>query len=129
MRPPAEKQAVREVAERLAELLDFLPSEAEVRPPPARIPVDALINVGGRTFAVEWKAASAAAPVAMAAEQARAPAARVGEEVMALVAVPVMGRVGRERFEEKHPGIRLGRPGQRDDRCGPRADAFDRSAP
>jgi hypothetical protein len=104
MRTPAEKQAVREVAERLAELLDFAPSEAEVRPPPARIPVDALINVGDRTFAVEWKAAGAAAPVAMAAEQARESAARVGEEVIPLVAVPFMGRVGRERCEEAGVG-------------------------
>ena len=95
---------MREVAERLAELLDFSASEAEIRHVPAPIRVDAVIEVGGRTFAVEWKAASAAAPIAMAAEQARESAARVGEEVIPLVAVPFMGRVGRERCEEAGVG-------------------------
>ncbi len=95
---------MRQVADRLAELLDFAPSEAEIRHPSARIPVDALIEVGGRTFAVEWKAAGAAAPVARAAERVRESAAQVGRAVIPLVAVPFMGRVGREQCEEAGVG-------------------------
>lgn len=95
---------MRQVAERLADLLDFAPSEAEIRHPPAQISVDALIEVGGRTFAVEWKATGGAAPVAMAAEQIRESATRVGREVIPLVAVPFMGPVGREQCEEAGVG-------------------------
>lgn len=71
---------MRQVAERLAELLDLAPSEAEVRHSPARIPFDAVIKVGGRTFAVEWKTTGAAAPVAVAAEQVRESASSRGHK-------------------------------------------------
>jgi hypothetical protein len=104
MKPPNEEQAVRQVVERLAELLDFPPSEAEIRHLPGRIPVDAVIDVGGRAFAIEWKAVGTAAPVATAAEQVRESARQVGPEVIPLVAVPFMGRVGREQCEEAGVG-------------------------
>jgi len=104
MKSPTEEQALRQVAERLAELLDFAPSEAEVRHQPAQASVDALIDLGGRTFVVEWKGTGAAAPVAMAAEQVREFAAQRGPGVVPLVAVPFMGRVGREQCEEAGVG-------------------------
>ena len=104
MKPPTEEQAVPWVAERLAELLDFAPSEAEIRHQPVQTPVDALIDLGGRTFAVEWKGTGAAAPVAMAAEQVRKYAAHMGKPTVPLVAVPFMGRVGRAQCEEAGVG-------------------------
>ena len=104
MKPPTEHQAIRQVAERLAELLDIAPSDAEIRRPPARLSMDALIDVGRRTFAVEWRATSAAAPVAMAAEQVRESAAEVGSDVVPLVAVPFMGQVGRQQCQEAGVG-------------------------
>ena len=100
MKPPPEEQAVQQVAERLAELLDHPPSAAGVRHQPAQASVDALIDLGGRTFVVEWKGTGAAAPVAMAAEQVREFAEQRGPGVVPLVAVPFMGRVGREQCEE-----------------------------
>ena len=104
MRSPSEGQAIREVAERLAELLDVDPADVGIRHSPARAPVDALIDLAGRTFAVAWKAAGAAAPVAMAAERARDSAGQGGRAVIPLVAVPFMGRAGREQCEEAGVG-------------------------
>ena len=104
MKPPTEQQAVPWVAERLAELLDFAPSEAQIRHQPVQTPVDALIDLGGRTFAVEWKGTGAAAPVAMAAKQVIKYAAHLGKAIVPLVAVPFMGRVGREQCEEAGVG-------------------------
>jgi hypothetical protein len=104
MKPPNEEQALQQVARRLAELLDFDPSEAEIRHQPAQVTVDAEIDLGGRSFVVEWKGAGAAAPVAMAAEQVREFAAQRGPRVVPLVAVPYMGRVGREQCEEAGVG-------------------------
>ena len=104
MKPPPEELAVQQVAERLAELLDLPPSAAGVRHQPARSSVDALIDLGGRTFVVEWKGAGAAAPVAMAAQQVREFSAQCGPGVVPLVAVPFMGRVGREQCEEAEVG-------------------------
>jgi len=88
----------------LAELLDLDPSEAEILRPLAQSPVDALIDLGGRTFAVEWKGSGAAAPVAMAAERVREYAKQLGRNAVPLVAVPFMGRVGREQCEEAGAG-------------------------
>ncbi len=104
MRPPPEEQAVQQVAERLAELLDLPPSAAGVRHQPARASVDAEVDLEGWTFVVEWKGTGAAAPVAMAAEQVREFAAQRGPRVVPLVAVPFMGRVGREQCEEAGVG-------------------------
>ena len=95
---------MRQVAALLAELLDFSPSEAEIRHAPTPIRVDAVIDLGGRTFAVAWKVAGAAAPVAMAAERARESATQGGRAVIPLVAVPFMGRAGREQCEEAGVG-------------------------
>jgi hypothetical protein len=104
MRPPTENEAVRQITERLAELLDLPSSEAEIAHQTSRTSVDALIDLGGRRFAVEWKGTGGAASVAMAAEQVQDFAARAGGGVVPLVAVPFMGRVGRERCQEAGVG-------------------------
>jgi len=100
MRPPNEKQALQQVAERLAELMDFAASEAEIQRPRGHARPDAVLDVGGRTFVVEWKSTGAAAPVALAAEQVRMFAESLGRGAIPLVAVPFMGHVGRQKCDE-----------------------------
>lgn len=100
MRPPAERQALAQLPHRLAELLDLPPSDAKVRSQPAGPEPDAVIELGGLTFVVEWKSSSAVAAVATAARQARKDASGLGQRAIPLVAVPFMGAVGRERCEE-----------------------------
>jgi GNAT superfamily N-acetyltransferase len=65
------------------------------------VPVpDAVIELGGFTFAIEWKSSSGVAWISSAARQARAYASALGGPAIPLVAVPFMGPVGRERCEE-----------------------------
>lgn len=104
MRPPNERQAVQDVAERLAELLGLAPADAEVRAGAAAPQADAVVDIAGFTFVVEWKASGAAAPVASAARQVRDYAAALGGRVIPVVAVPFMGAVGRERCADAEVG-------------------------
>ena len=93
-----EHQALDRVVERLAELLDLDPSEANVRQPTGEGP-DALVDLGGARFVIEWKGSGAAAPVAGAAEQVRRYAGGSRGRVIPLVGVPCMGAAGRVRCE------------------------------
>ena len=104
MRPPTEKQALQKVAERLAELMDFAASEAEIQRPRGHARPDAVLDVGGRTFVVQWKSTGAAAPVALAAEQVRMFAESLGRGVIPLVAIPFMGHVGRQECDKAGVG-------------------------
>lgn len=93
-----ERRAINRVVERLAELLDLDPSEANVRPPAGEGP-DALVDLGGARFVIEWKGSGGAAPVAGAAEQVGRYAGGSRGRVIPLVAVPFMGAAGRVRCE------------------------------
>ncbi len=93
-----EHQVIERVVERLAELLDLNPSEANVRQP-AGEGTETLIDLGGARFVIEWKGSGAAAPVARAAEQVGRHAGGSRGRVIPLVAVPFMGAAGRDRCE------------------------------
>ena len=96
--PRSEREPLRSVIERLAELLDLPDPQTHS---PARVPeANTVLHLGGYTFVIEWKGAGAAAPVALAAEQVRNHAASLGVEAIPLVAVPFMGPVGRDQCEK-----------------------------
>ena len=129
MRPPKEQQALRQVTARLGELLDVAPSvvyQHQDRRAPA---ADAVIEIAGTTFVVEYRSSGSTAPVSVAIEQVRRLAFAAGPHAIPLVVVPFMGPVGRRRCEDASvawldlsgnarivaPGIRVlveGRPNQ-----------------
>lgn len=114
---------------RLAEILGVAPSEVRTRLD-QRFPIaDAVIEIVGTTFVVEYKSSGSTAPISAAIEQVRRLASSVGPRAVPLVVVPFMGAVGRDRCEEADvawldlsgnarivaPGIRVlveGRPNQ-----------------
>ena len=102
MKPPLGPSAIQEVIGRLAELLDLAPVERSGSP--VESGADAILDLGGYTFVIEWKGSGAAAHVAMAAEQVRRHAADLDAEAVPLVAVPFMGPVGRARCEDAGVG-------------------------
>lgn len=104
MEPPTERQAVPQLQERLAELLELPRCEAKLRPQPETPHADAVIELGGFRFVVEWKGSGDVAVVSHAVEQARRYAAALGGSAIPLVAVPFMGAVGRERCREADMG-------------------------
>ena len=97
MRVPSEQQAMREVVERLAELvnvdLDEVHLESDRRAPHA----DGVVPAGSSIFIVEWKGNGAVDVVARAIEQVQSYAEPFDGHVVPLVAVPFMGEVGRKR--------------------------------
>lgn len=98
MKPPPEELALEQVVGRLAELLDLAP--AQRRPHPPETEVDAVVDLGPHTFAIEWKASGAAASVSIAAERVKHYTDAFDRRAIPLVAVPFMGPVGRARCEE-----------------------------
>ncbi len=103
MRPPSKRQAVQQVLERLAELLGLAPSDAQIIE--HSVPgAEAVIDLDGFTFVIEWQGSGALAQVSAAVREAHSGASRLGERAIPLVAVPFMGRVGRERCEETGTG-------------------------
>ena len=129
MRVPNQQLALRQVAARLAEILDAAPSEIRTHLD-QRIPkADAVIEIVGAKFVVEYKSSGSTAPISAAIEQVRRLASSAGPHAIPLVAVPFMGPVGRRRCEDAEvawmdlsgnarifaPGIRVlveGRPNQ-----------------
>ena len=96
MEVPSEQQALRLVADRLAELVNIAAAEASVDTD-SRVPsADGVVTLGPFTFVVEWKGSGGAATVARAIEQARSSATHLSGDAIPLVAVPFMGEVGRE---------------------------------
>lgn len=129
MRAPKEQQALRQVTARLGELLDVAPSEVHQRQDRRAPAADAVIEIAGTTFVVEYKSSGSTAPVSAAIEQVRRLASCAGPHAIPLVVVPFMGPVGRRRCEDARvawldlsgnarifaPGIRVmveGRPNQ-----------------
>ena len=97
---PSESQVAKLAAERLADLLDVPPAEVHVSRELREPIADAVFRVGDLTFAVECKRSGAAAPVAVAAEQARRAASALESGAVPIVVVPFMGAVGRERCRQ-----------------------------
>jgi hypothetical protein len=100
MKPPSQKEALQQVARRLAELLDVPLAEVDLRQEPQGHEIDAIATVGDLTFVIEWKSSGATAPVSAAAHQARRYASELGGGAVPLVAVPFMGPVGRRLCQE-----------------------------
>ena len=101
MKPPSERQALKLLQTRLAELLGQAPSDTKVRLHPSEAPqADAVIEVGGFTFVVEWKGSGSIAQVAEGARQALSHTSVFGKRAVPMVAVPFMGPGGRERCDE-----------------------------
>lgn len=88
------------MAARLAELLGATGSAARIRQDRRAPDADAVIELAGATFVVEWKSSGATAPVSVALEQVRRSASAVGRRTIPLVAVPFMGPTGRQRCED-----------------------------
>lgn len=100
MRVPDRHQALKQAAARLAEIFDGAPSEARTHLD-QRIPgADAIIEIVGTTFVVEYKSSGSTAPISSAIEQVRNRASSVGPHTVPLVVVPFMGPVGRRRCEQ-----------------------------
>lgn len=102
---PTESQALKLIPRQLADLLGLAPTDSKLRSQPRGVPhADAVIDLGGFTFVVEWKGSGTIARVSDAARQALHHASRVGKRAIPVVAVPFMGPAGRERCEEANVG-------------------------
>lgn len=93
---------VARLPEVLSGLLGVRPAEVEVRTGEAG--ADLVAAVAGRTFVVEFRQSTGAAPVAAAAAQVRGLARRCGQRVVPLLAVPYMGDAGRRACQEAGVG-------------------------
>lgn len=100
MHPLAERLAIRQVTERLAELLGAEPAEAVLLPGRVLPEADAILNLGGLTFVIEWKPTAALAGVSVAARQVRRRATELSGNAIPLVAVRFMGPAGAEHCRQ-----------------------------
>lgn len=104
MRPPTEKQALKLLPRRLAAALGLEPKEAKVLQPASALRADAIIEIGGFTFVIEWKGSGTIAQVSDAVRQAQHHASTLDRHAVPLVAVPFMGPTGRDLCEEAKVG-------------------------
>lgn len=104
MRPPTEQQALHLVQARLVELLGLASSEIEVREQPELPYGDAVVELGGFTFALEWKGSGDLASISAAARKVGSRALVQAGRSIPLVAVPFMGPAGRELCEKAEVG-------------------------
>lgn len=105
MKVPNESQALDLLPRQMSELLGVAATDAKLRRQQGGAPrADAIVEIAGNTFVVEWKGSSTVARVADAAQQARRYAAKVGKRAIPVVAVPFMGPAGRARCEEENVG-------------------------
>jgi len=98
VRPPSEQLALTKVFELLGGLFGLPSAEVTVRRPHSA-EVDAVADLEGLTFVIEWKGNSSLAVVSRAADQARRHASGL-KGALPLVAVPFMGPIGREHCRE-----------------------------
>jgi hypothetical protein len=102
---PTESHALDLLPGRLAELLGVPATDAKLRRRQGGAPrADAIVEIAGNTFVIEWKGSSTVARVADAARQARQHAAKVGKRALPVVAVRFMGPAGRARCAEAGVG-------------------------
>lgn len=97
---PREPVAIKQAADRLAEIFD-VPGFAEeiqiaVRNNKGRL-ADAVFTVGGNTFVLEWKRSGSLGHVASAIHQLEVSKQDLPQNVSPLLAVPYMGETARER--------------------------------
>ncbi len=134
MKPGSEEEAVRQVVERLAELL-AIPAEsvAVSMVAGAGVEADALLRAGPHTFVVEWKGSGQLASVSRATQTVQRVAPRGGRRALPLVAVPYMPPGGQRLCREagvgwldlsgnadiSGPGLRILIQGQPDKFKGP----------
>lgn len=85
---------------RLAELLDVEPSKVRTRLDRRAPAADAVIEILGTTFVVEYKSSGSTAPISAAIEQVRRLVSTIGPRAVPIVAAPFMGPVGRQRCED-----------------------------
>jgi hypothetical protein len=105
VRSPTEPQALKLLPGRLANLLDVSPADAKIRRQPSGANhADAVVELGGFTFVIEWKGSATVARVSDAARQALRYASRAGKRAIPVVAVPFMGPAGRKHCEEANVG-------------------------
>ena len=103
MRVPSQPQAIRQISERLAGLVD---PDCRALHLKESLQVDAVLRAGRFVFVVEWKSVGSAASTYSIIRHVRQHAEefqRAGEadrEIVPLVAVPFMGNIGRERCAE-----------------------------
>jgi len=100
MRVPSQQQAIQQVAERLAELVNVDPNGIRLGVDHRALHADVVMEVGPFTFVVEWMGAGAVGSVVIAIEQVRRYAEDIDGAIVGLVAVPFMGDAGRERCAE-----------------------------
>lgn len=100
MKPPPEHQARKDVACRLAELLESPPTAAWSAGWAAGSARDALIRVGDHDYLVEWKASGDVAGVAAGIRRLASLRERSRGDPVALLAVPFMGDAGRRICSE-----------------------------
>ena len=100
MQVPREHIAIRQAADRLAEIFE-IPGHAVSRcidaPYANGRSWDALLSVGAHTFALEWKRSGSLNQVALAIHQMTEARDGLPDGVMPLLAVPYMGDPARER--------------------------------
>lgn len=103
MKAPSKQQAIRQIAERLAELVDSNCRALNAGDSPTNLPVDAVLRAGRFFFLVVWKSFGPVASVGAFIRQVRddaqdvKPAGSFRGHVIPLVAVPFMGPINRER--------------------------------
>lgn len=104
MQTPNPKQALRQAAARLAELLGKARTDMRARQDSRAPEADAVIEIAGATFVVEYRGSGSVAPVSAAIEEVRRHASAVSRRAIPLVVVPFMGPAGGRRCEEAQIG-------------------------
>ena len=135
MKPPSEKQAVDEIVDLLADLLDSSPKKIRSQAAAAN-GYDYSISVPGHRFLVEYNVSASAGPLAGAVDQLKKYADANQDKGLPLIVVPFMGQVGGELCHRSDiswldlsgnakivaPGLRIrveGRPNKFTDRGRP----------
>ena len=99
MKVPSRKQALPQIVERLADLLDVPSGRIKARQDGRAPDIDAVIQAGAHRLVVQWNGSGSTAAVASAADQTRQGVARIGKTALSLVAVPFMGNAGKAQCE------------------------------
>lgn len=100
MKPPPEDQALKEVARRLAELLESPAKASQPAGSAAGSQPDAVVRAGGHVYLIEWKASGDVAGVSAGIRQLASIRNGSRASQVALLAVPFMGEAGRRICSE-----------------------------
>lgn len=101
MKPLDPRQAIPLITQRLAELLNVVPTRAQITDEDLRnkeLEVDVVIEFAPFTFAIAWEGSGRTGPVARAIESTQR--ATSATDSIPLLAVPYMGEAGRKRCED-----------------------------